>query len=122
MRCPRCRDFLVGVEHQEVEIDFCPEDGLWLDLGELETLMGGPSLAVEPVEGKVKIDCPRCRERMELVRHAASEVTLDRCTEGCGLWLDRGEFRRILAAEGDASGALSPFLREIFKNVEGGAA
>lgn len=54
-RCPRCGKGLEGlmVEHgdRELKLDRCPRgDGLWLDRGELQTLLGGPG---SPAEGPV---------------------------------------------------------------------
>jgi hypothetical protein len=39
MRCPRCGEQLVSVEHSGVRMDECPGcQGVWLDRGELDTI------------------------------------------------------------------------------------
>jgi Zn-finger nucleic acid-binding protein len=46
MRCPECGDTdLLMTERQGVEIDYCPTcRGVWLDRGELETIMERPDV------------------------------------------------------------------------------
>lgn len=106
MNCPVCRETLVVVEREGIEVDWCLTcRGLWFDAGELELLadhwgrrlapadVGRPS---EPAAGEPPRRCPRCRRRMERVgAGAADPVPIDRCLEH-GLWLDRGELGRIL--------------------------
>ena len=39
MRCPKCGEKLVSLQHHEVSVEECPScQGMWLDRGELETL------------------------------------------------------------------------------------
>jgi hypothetical protein len=39
MRCPKCGEKLVSLQHHEVTVEECPAcRGMWLDRGELETL------------------------------------------------------------------------------------
>jgi len=39
MRCPKCGEKLVSLQHHEVTVEECPScRGMWLDRGELETL------------------------------------------------------------------------------------
>jgi Zn-finger nucleic acid-binding protein len=41
MICPSCKNQLIILEFNKVEIDYCPEcSGIWLDSGELELLSG----------------------------------------------------------------------------------
>ncbi len=41
MDCPVCKNAMIVLELGEVEIDYCPGcDGIWLDAGELEMLLG----------------------------------------------------------------------------------
>ena len=40
MKCPVCKDTLIILELNEVEIDYCSScSGVWLDAGELELLI-----------------------------------------------------------------------------------
>jgi Zn-finger nucleic acid-binding protein len=44
------------------------------------------------------VTCPTCRREMERARFAAtSDVVVDVCTHGHGIWLDAGELGRVLA-------------------------
>ena len=117
MTCPRCRKPLIGIAFDGVEVDACPPCGLWLDAGELEALARRHgAIPLAPVLTSVKAertDCCRCREASVLLRHAASGILVDRCRQGCGIWLDRGELEAILAAEGTANGATT-FFRNLF--------
>jgi len=47
--------------------------------------------------------CPKCRAPMESLER--SGVTLERCTECGGIFLDRGELERLELAEQDAAPA-----------------
>ena len=39
MRCPKCGEKLVSLQHHVVSVEECPScQGMWLDRGELETL------------------------------------------------------------------------------------
>lgn len=39
MRCPKCGEKLVSLQHHEVTVEECPScQGMWLDRGELEIL------------------------------------------------------------------------------------
>jgi len=46
MDCPVCKNAMITLELQEVEIDYCTDcGGIWLDAGELELLLGEPEKA-----------------------------------------------------------------------------
>jgi len=111
MNCIACREPMIVLEVDQVEIDHCLDcGGIWLDAGELELLLDDATEAVKAVEaassgGKGKPGkrrCPICGKRMEVIR-AGSEgkVELDRCRNLHGLWFDRGELRQVLKAFGE---------------------
>ncbi len=117
---------MVVLEYDAFEVDYCPScRGVWLDAGELELLFGdaaacaaflnagGPASA----SGEAKRSCPLCDRAMDK-RATGGEhpVTLDRCPNGEGIWLDRGELAVVLAhgvptAQGEK---VSSLLREVF--------
>jgi len=111
MQCPACREELLIVEYEGVELDVCTRcDGFWFDADELDILLTlhglpGPrpekALAEAPAGRRARRRCPRCRRRMrEIVRPGSpGPVTLDRCPRGDGLWFDRGELPRLLAVD-----------------------
>lgn len=111
MLCPACRDPLVILEVEGVELDMCVQrHGLWFDaqeLGQLFEICDVPEelrdlesrLEVLPQKGARRL-CPRCRARMRLVRapNAPDTPILDQCPQGHGLWFDRGELEALLAS------------------------
>jgi Zn-finger nucleic acid-binding protein len=131
MNCPVCREPLVVVEREAIELDWCPWcRGLWFDAGELELLAerfegrSPPDLAALPVaqvEEKAR-PCPRCDARMVKVQAGRTPVVvIDRCPGGHGVWLDHGETGALLAQLGagvadEAADAVS-FLGETFRAV-----
>ncbi len=126
MDCPVDKDPMVGLEYDDIEIDFCMTcRGLWLDAGELELLFGdaetcraflsagGPATAIQEKTRR----CPRCDAKMDKWTTSGDDpVVYDHCPEGDGLWLDAGELRAILRSGGsdDAAARVARFLRGMF--------
>jgi Zn-finger nucleic acid-binding protein len=93
---------------RDVEVDYCDRcRGLWLDAGELETLMQitGATAADPLVEFQHRVVpsphrgrhlCPRCDRRLDEIA-VGSSLHLDRCPRGHGLWFDRHELQQLLA-------------------------
>ena len=100
--CPKCREAMIVAEYGSVEIDSCPVcGGVWLDGGELEALVGSalpPKEKPDPDLGPPELDCPICVDKLVRDRYGATEVVVDRCPHGDGIWLDEGELEQILAA------------------------
>ncbi len=143
MMCPRdgaeCER---RVHAAGVELDWCPEcGGVWLDKGEIEAIQ---DLVVESYDaGRMvppedydfsfskhmqdnfgTIQCPRCGVDMETKEYAYwSQVLVDVCPKGCGLWLDREELtalevffarERSLEQKEKAQAAIWKSLAEMF--------
>jgi hypothetical protein len=66
-------------------------------------------------EGQI-VNCPKCSGRLEKYRFMG--FVLDRCESCEGIWLDKGELKRILRKA--ARGPLGAFLERYFPNVETG--
>ena len=106
MDCPVCREPMIVLELDEVEIDHCTScGGIWLDAGELELLLGDParrdrflsSFETDKGTEEKSRRCPICRKRMEKVSAGANgKVRIDRCRNNDGIWLDEGELEQIL--------------------------
>ncbi len=110
------------VEFDDIELDACPDcKGIWFDaqeLRELFELVGAPEY-LQDLEGQLerlahssaRRSCPRCRELIEPVRapmSEGSELILDECPRGHGLWFDQGELEALFASLlGEASDALA---------------
>ena len=104
MDCLRCLQPMVALEVEQLEIDYCLKcGGIWLDQGELETLLGDamPADLLEPETRRSRLrtkgKCPICGKRMEAIMVGSeNRVELDLCTRGHGLWFDRGELNTIV--------------------------
>ena len=126
MDCPVCKEPMLVIEYEEIEVDYCDSCcGIWLDGGELELLFGDHEIAQgfltggnpAAAKGEAPRPCPICDVNMDKAVTAGPEpVVYDSCGDGHGLWFDRGELLSILK-HGNASATESPvihWLRQIF--------
>lgn len=113
MNCPRCAVPLRSVSLRDIEIDTCDRcHGLWFEEDELKRAVEttGDKLAetsalsdswnaeVTRAEapGQGELACPKCGKTMPRYRYAVTtDVILDGCPAGCGVWVDEGELRKI---------------------------
>lgn len=95
----------------EVNVEVCPVcSGVWLDAGELDQLRRAhvhdrPLPAPESVAAAYEMaeqeqappgPCPNCSEPMDRREYGYfSQVMVDVCPRGHGLWLDAGELERL---------------------------
>ena len=126
MDCPVCRDAMITLELNEVEIDHCVAcAGIWLDAGELELLIedrakAGSLLASFQVskDSKEKArPCPICDKKMHKILVPSSDhpLLIDRCRRSHGLWFDQGELDDILAhAQLDQDHKIRQLLADMF--------
>ena len=126
MDCPVCKNAMITLELEDVEIDHCTDcGGIWLDAGELELLLGNPEQA-EQLLGSFKIDsecsekprkCPICDKKMQkiVVGPSTPPLLIDKCPRGDGLWFDKGELRDIFnRAQLDKDNKIQKLLADIF--------
>jgi Zn-finger nucleic acid-binding protein len=126
MDCPVCKNAMITLELRDVEIDYCTGcNGIWLDAGELELLLGEPEKAKKLLDS-FKIDssstekirkCPICRKKMQKVIVGTSKPTLliDKCRKADGLWFDKGELKDILErANLDKDNKIQKLLTDMF--------
>ena len=131
MDCPVCKNAMITLELEDVEIDYCADcGGIWLDAGELEMLLGNPEQADELIHS-FQIDsdctekprkCPICLKKMQKIIAGQSTPTLliDRCRKGDGLWFDKGELQDILnRAQLDEDSKIQKLLADMFGQKEG---
>jgi len=122
MECPVCRESMVVIEYDSIELDYCVGClGVWFDAGEIELLLGkaglnvsGNALSFEIADSvrELKRSCPLCGKRMQKVSPAGSNVILDQCPDGEGIWFDAGEIRAaIKASAGGAADTIIGILR-----------
>ncbi len=135
MLCPACRNPMVVVEYQKIELDYCTNcQGVWFDCGELELLLkaessagtclpeGGIIQSPDTKTAERKRKCPICGRRMnkDLIGDK-KEILIDACPVGEGLFFDGGEVEALIheaspekAASG-AGGQVISFLQDVFK-------
>jgi Zn-finger nucleic acid-binding protein len=111
MNCPACKNVMIILEHEQVEIDYCPGCcGVWLDSSELELLLDEPihakqlhaSFAKNPKPSGKPRKCPICKKKMVEVRVGISEppLLIDQCARHHGLWFDKDELEKVLEVSG----------------------
>jgi len=129
--CPVCKNAMIAIELEGVEIDYCTDcGGIWLDAGELELLLGNPeqagkllnSFKVDTVCTEKARRCPICLKKMQKVVVGQSTPTLliDKCRKGDGLWFDKGELQDILnRAQLDEDSKIQKLLADMFGQKQG---
>jgi len=136
MKCPVCRTPTIVVEHEQIELDYCPEcSGVWFDAGELDLLVESmrledTSLSLDSVltspdakSSEKKRKCPICGRKMKKATVGRNpEVLIDACDRGDGLWFDKGEVGQLITqlpdrspGAGDSQGRVITFLGEVFQ-------
>ena len=115
MNCPACDVACASETYEGVNIDVCTKcKGVWLDKNELEVVSrqrekGYKANDVEAinrlcgVSGTAKetdsreMKCPKCGDgSMKTLNYAySSGIFIDRCSKGCGLWLDADELEKV---------------------------
>jgi len=127
MDCPVCENSaMIVLELDEVEIDYCVDcQGIWLDSGELELLLGDEQKAVALIKSFAKLSdcdekvraCPICDKKMDKILVADDKhLVIDSCRRGDGLWFDAGELGDVLSGgKFDDENKVSKLLSEMFK-------
>ena len=136
MRCPVCKNVMIVVEHEKIELDYCVNcSGVWFDSGELELFLEtmkledsglSPANLLSLPEAKTsekKRKCPICGKRMRKVSIGQKpKVLIDACPKGDGLWFDGGEVDRLLSQltekpteVADSPGHIMSFIGKVFK-------
>jgi Zn-finger nucleic acid-binding protein len=122
MKCVKCDGTLRRVQLEDVEVDRCDScSGIWFDSGELQRILGRPT--IEELRTKAKANknddskrarCPKCRGEGKLVQVASltSDVHIDTCAVCGGQWLDAGELE-ILRGDGPLR-SVGSFFRRLF--------
>jgi Zn-finger nucleic acid-binding protein len=129
MHCVVCKNPMVTLELDQVEIDYCPScGGIWLDAGELEALLEDSAAAGRLLQATSALTrgetgprrCPICRKRMHTATiPAPSPVELDCCPRRDGIWFDRGELEDVVRfIEGGDTGKVLQLLRRMFNRKQ----
>ena len=136
MICPVCKSDMIDVEYQQIELDYCTNcHGVWFDAEELELLFNRVGLENHdlPLDDLLNLPetktsekgrkCPICRLKMKKTTIGKeSEILIDACSQGDGLWLDGGEVSHLIKqiatkqpAETGSQQQVLEFLGEVFK-------
>ena len=132
MICPVCRQSMLDIEYNKIELDYCEKcKGVWFDAGELELLLEleKPDVFIKEMleKGEVrcvedKRKCPLCARKMKKSPLGQEpEVLVDVCPRAEGIWLDGGAVGQLLKQMGKQPKAESgaqkvvAFIEEVFK-------
>ena len=130
MDCPVCKEPMIVLELDEVEIDYCPScKGIWLDAGELELLLDDTgagdallqSFTTDTNSKEKSRKCPICLKKMKKVLCGKDKnIRIDKCRRNDGLWFDQGELEDIIASASlDEDNRILRLLGDMFgKNVQ----
>jgi Zn-finger nucleic acid-binding protein len=107
-QCPKCKIFLSSEIFHNTEVDYCPQClGLWFDEDELRQAKDEKDKSLKWLDIDLWKDdknfkiaygiriCPSCRVPLYEVYYGDSKIVVDVCNLCQGVWLDRGEFKKI---------------------------
>ena len=140
MSCPRCAVELVEGDVRGVAVARCSGcGGIWFDQEGFAAAkeLADPAVAWLEVDlwkdrrrfalGSRRLACPQCEREMAALRYGDTPVEVDVCRTCRGIWLDEGEFQKILSALEDevarmpARDLLAAALHEAAEVVQGRA-
>ena len=127
MNCPVCKDPMIVLELEQVEIDYCTNcKGIWLDSGELELLLENEQERKnlfesfkEDLSNKEKsYSCPICGKRMSKVFVGEqNQVLIDKCRKNHGFWFDQGELKSVIEnASKNKENKVINLLKQMFED------
>lgn len=109
MFCPRCKIKLKKAIFYNTEIDYCSQClGVFFNEDELRQVKDTKDKELNWIdidlwedEKKFKISygvrlCPSCRLPLYEVYYGDSKIVIDLCNLCQGIWLDRGEFKKVI--------------------------
>lgn len=113
MQCPN-----KNCKHQElkemlvagIKVDYCPSCfGMWFEKGEFESAKNAKDMSLRWIDIDLWKDkklfdakhshriCPKDRALLYEISYGDSNVKIDVCNLCQGIWLDRGEFQKLLS-------------------------
>ena len=115
MKCPRDGADLNEQSYESsIDVDACPTcGGMWLDEGELTAIQEskerdhsaqlarmpdllGAADAMARQRSPGEAACPKCNAQLVTEEYAhCSQILIDACPAGCGVWLDQGEIQSL---------------------------
>ena len=127
MICPVCKEPMVVLELEQVEIDYCTNcKGIWLDSGELELLLESSkerkkildSIKEDSSNKEKSYSCPICGKRMNKVLIGEqNQVLIDKCRKDHGLWFDKDELKSVIEnASENRENKVINLLKQMFED------
>jgi len=114
MKCPIDNIELNKITYEDVEIDSCEKcGGVWLDKYELEQIQDiklndykeelskipdyvGKSILMSKTKDNPPVNCPKCNRQTERREYGyCSQIYIDSCINGHGVWLDKDELKDL---------------------------
>src|ERR1043166_3013636 len=108
---PACGEKLKTTSLFDVDVDQCPKcKGVWLDYDELRIAKDHADRDLNWMDFEIwkhqdqfqmeprHLKCPQCKIELVAIRYGSTKVTIDFCKNCRGIWLDSGEFKRIIEA------------------------
>ena len=111
MKCSKCQSELEEINFRGIKVNECIDcQGRWFDRGELRKAKDNTDedlrwLDFDPFDAKsdrfyVVLKeggaCPKCAENMATLTYANSGVFIEKCQQCEGVWLQDGEFKKII--------------------------
>lgn len=136
MQCANCRSELEQIDFRGIKVEECPAcQGRWFDRGELRKAKDNTDedlrwLDFDPfvakanqfaVVSKESGVCPKCSRNMISLTYAKSGVVIEKCEQCEGIWLQEGEFKKIIAYLEDllTTESASEYVMDSFKKFLG---
>jgi len=107
--CPKCSEELRSDTVATIQVDQCPKcKGLWFEDQELRLAKDYTDRDLAWMDFEIwkhperfhvdpqHLKCPACRDELVAIRYDATKETVDYCKACRGVWLDKGEFQRII--------------------------
>ncbi|MFH1392457.1 MAG: zf-TFIIB domain-containing protein [bacterium] len=108
--CPNCnQEILKKISFYKNQVDKCDKcKGIWFDYDELRKVKDDKDeflkwLDIDIWRKKKKLrvfsstrKCPNCRKNLYEVKYGESNIKVDICNSCKGVWLDHGEFGKII--------------------------
>jgi Zn-finger nucleic acid-binding protein len=129
MKCPGCQVDLSRRAFKGIALDHCEHcDGLWFDKGELiraknetDGKLKGFDYPLWAESSKMSADqgerpCPKGHGDMVVINYAGyADIPVDVCPTCQGVWLDKGEFEKIVSHLEDLreESSLASYLQDI---------
>lgn len=122
MNCPACKNPMIILELNQVEIDYCTVcKGIWLDRGELDLIFSSPDkkeieklFSVKNNLDEITRRCPICKKKMDKVEFEQTGIIIDRCKNDHGLWFDSGELKSFLKTDEKHNSKIISIIKEMF--------